>query len=192
MTDWDEYGFGDYHDNTYGGDDGDGDDFGGGGGRNKWGGGGDESGSDDGLGDDSPRKRRGVEDDDPFRGGGDPDDDVDFKPDFKQMQQTTKGDAVMQGKKVRKAARTIEEIVADQLRGVMSSYAGLSDSDRNEIISEAENIPGVGLLHLETLVLALLWKHQGKVLNKKNLADFSKHYKISDQISLVRYIRMVG
>jgi hypothetical protein len=140
------------------------------------------------------------DDDDPFRGDFTRDDeDVDFKPDFKQMQQMIgdkgRGTTLAPGasKRAQKAMRSAEDVINDQLRGVLSSdvYSNLSENKKGTIVAEAEVLKNIALLHLETLVQALLWKIENAVLNKKSFNDFVKKYGVTDPISFLTYIRLV-
>lgn len=153
------------------------------------------------------------DEDDPYRGdpgeerdfGGGDGEDVDFRPDFKQSQQLLgdKGRGTMlapgASKRIQKVLRTPEEVIRDQLRGILSSdvYSDLSESKKNSIVEQAELIKNVGLLHLETLVHALMWKMENKPLNKKHFGDFAKRYIPvttaggSEQVSVVTYIRLI-
>jgi len=140
------------------------------------------------------------EEEDPFRGeSAMEDDDMDFKPDFKQMQQLVgdkgRGTTLAPGasKRAQKAMRSAEDIITDQLRGILSSdsYSDMSENKKSSIVTTAETFKNVSLLHLETLIQALIWKMENKILDKKNFTFFVKKYNITDQISLLSYIRLV-
>lgn len=141
--------------------------------------------------------REPDDEEDPFRGDL-VEEDIDFRPDFKQMQQMTgdkgRGTTIAPGanKRTQKAMRSAEDVIIDQLRGVLSSdaYSGLSESKKNSLVGEAELFKNVHLLNLETLIQALIWKMEAKQLNKKSFADFVKKYSVADQISLLLYIRL--
>jgi hypothetical protein len=149
-------------------------------------------------GDIDPFRGEMQDDEDPFRGEIQ-DDDIDFRPDFKQMQQMIgdrgRGTTLAPGasKRSQKAMRTVEDTIRDQLRGVLSSdvYSGMSETKKTTILEQAESFKSIALVHLETLVQAFVWKMENKTLNKKNFADFAKKYIISDQISLLIYIRLI-
>lgn len=127
-------------------------------------------------------------------------DNIDFNPDFKQMQQMVgdkgRGTTIAPGasKRVQKSMRSADDIITDQLRGVLSSdvYSDLTDKTKNSIVSVAETTKNISLLHLETLIQAIIWKTSNIALNKKNYADFVKKYGVTDQISLLLYIRMLN
>lgn len=126
-------------------------------------------------------------------------DSIDFNPDFKQMQQLigdkNRGTTLLPGasKRAQKSMRSAEDVIKDQLRGVLSSdmYSNISDAKKNDIVSSAERLKNISLLNLEILVQALIWKMSGNVLNKKNYAEFTKKYSVEDQVSLLLYIRML-
>jgi len=128
------------------------------------------------------------------------DEDIDFRGDYKQMQQMI-GDkgrgttvAPSLGKKGQKAMRTPEEVLIDQLRGVLSSavYADISETKKNSIVEEAEKVPNATQLNLELLVPALLWKQSKFTLTKDSFSKFTVRYSIVDVISFLRYIRMLS
>lgn len=126
-------------------------------------------------------------------------DDLDFKPDFKQMQQATtdKGRGTTlapgMGKRARKAMRSPEEILEEQLRGILSSdvYSEVTEPRKAQVIQDILSLHNSVLLNLEILALAMIWQIENRPLNKKNFADFTKRYDVSDNISLFTYIRML-
>lgn len=128
------------------------------------------------------------------------DEDIEFEPDFKQLQQTSyergaglKTVGLSAGQQ--KAQRTPEEAAIDQVQGVLaSSYQDLSEDKKRQIVAVAERTKNIYLLNVEVFVLAALWIDEGSVLDTKNFQNFVKiHAGRSevDQVDLLRYIRML-
>jgi len=130
---------------------------------------------------------------------GDEGGDMEFAPDFKQLQQisferrSAIGTAAPEG--VQKAQRTPEEATLDQVEGVLSSsYSEISSATRQKIILVIEKTKNVQLYNVDVLVLAAIWLAEGRELNRKNLQEFTAKYKNRSDVSsldLVRYIRTI-
>lgn len=141
-----------------------------------------------------------FEEEDAFKQG-EGDEDLDFTLSYKQMQQLSgdggKGTNLAPGasEKKQKLLRTPEEIVVDQIRGILSDdlYTNsVTNVKKKGIIEYAETLKNVTLMNLEILVPAILWKINEYSLDKKNYSDFCKKYNIVDVVSLLTYIRMLS
>lgn len=128
-------------------------------------------------------------------------DDIEFAPEFKQLQQVrferraALGTAALTESR-QKTQRSPEEATLDQVEGVISStYSNISENLHQKIISRVEKIKGVYLYNVDVLVLAVIWDVEGKELNKKNLRAFMTNYKQSSDVNvldLIRYIRTLS
>lgn len=129
------------------------------------------------------------------------DEDIDFRPDFRQMQQL-KGDKGLGtasvstlSKNNQKAMRSAEDAITEQLRGIISSdiYSSIPENKKDMLISKAEMVKNIMLLNLEVLINSLIWLNiNNKDLNKKNFAEFIKRYEVTDPVTLLTYIRMLN
>lgn len=131
---------------------------------------------------------------------GEPDDDIDFRPDFKQLQQVSSGkqSEIVAGVSLRlqKSLRTPEEAAREQIMGVLGSpaFANLSEDKKKGIGELLEKVPKVHVYNVETLVLAGLWKIDNHSLDKSEFAKFYKQYLATtnaNRIDLLRYIRLL-
>lgn len=135
----------------------------------------------------------------PFEGGEAADDELDFKPDFKQMQQMTgdkgRGSDQFAGKgdKSKKSMRSAEDVIKDQVRGILSSenYSEITEPKKNYIVEKIESVKNSFLLNTELLVQAVIWTVEKRSLDKKTFGEYIKKYKVKDHITLLLYIRML-
>lgn len=130
--------------------------------------------------------------------------DLDFKPDFKQLQQLSFGrpGADIPGFKqnIQKAMRSPEEAAVEQAYGILNSgpYIILNEHQIEVVIKKVQKVKNLHLMNMEILVAAIVWKNVGLggsqpgKLDKKNLGLFSsKVAPTVGPIDLLRYIRML-